>query len=183
MSRLSMLMLVAVSGCASSSGHTLITGQTPASTQVTAPTGNYDFRTTNEARMSSHWVESPADEIWSRLPMIYDALSLEAGVVDAETHIYGTRGARVDSRIGGERISEFLDCGQTPTGTPAANIYSVRITAMTGLEEVSGGTMVRTQVVGQAQPRSTSGSTVRCTSTGDLEELIAEMLGAEDPNR
>ncbi len=182
MSRLSILFLAAISGCATSSGHTITTGQTPASTQVTAPSGNYDFNTVSDSRMSSHWVEAPASEIWSTLPMIYEGLSLEAGVVDSENHIYGSRGARLDSRIGGERVSQFLDCGKTPTGTPAADVYAVHITAMTGLEEVSGGTMVRTQVVGQAQPRSTSGSTVRCSSTGDLETLIAEMLGVEDPD-
>ncbi|HEX7119062.1 MAG TPA: hypothetical protein VF212_09755 [Longimicrobiales bacterium] len=124
-------------------------------------------------------VWAPMEHVWGRLPQVYAALGLEAGVIDAASKVYGTRQQRLGSRLAGERPSEFLDCGRTPAGAEAADIYSLTLSVDTTLEEDGEATIIRTRIGALARPRTASASMVTCTSTGALEAIIARLIGAK----
>ena len=95
-------------------------------------------------------------------------------VVDAENRLE-TRNARV-SRLGGERLSRFLDCGQGISGQ-RADSYRVSITLLTSVHTTEDG---RSRLVADfdatARPRDHSGSEVYCSSRGTLERLLVDQV-------
>lgn len=152
------------------------TGGTPTTTQVTTAAGTYEIEAVAESRVSSHWIRIPVDQAWSALPVVYQELGIPPGTVNLDARVFGNRDVRVNRRFAGERLSSFVDCGTNPIGAPVANTSSVHFDILTQLDGGDEGTEVRTQLQARAQPRGTSGDPVRCTSTGELEKHIAQMI-------
>ncbi|MEJ2217006.1 MAG: hypothetical protein P8099_10365 [Gemmatimonadota bacterium] len=166
-----------ISACAPSST-TLRSPDVPASMVIRTPNESYTADFWNRSEAVSTEIPLPIERVWSGLPQVYDKLGLtRGGLVTPGSRMYGVRNKRID-RIAGKHMSEYLDCGYS-VGAPRADLYDVRVTAITRLTEVDGGTHVETLVHASATPRGVSGNPITCASRATLEPLIAARLWAK----
>jgi hypothetical protein len=148
---------------------------TPTTTVVQTGAGEYELTMTPETHTSSHWVRAPREDVWAALPEVYADLGISPETIVSERWLVGNRDVRV-RRIAGERPARFLDCGTNPIGAPNANTATIHLEITTRLQGIGDGTEVATTLVGRARPRTGGSSEVQCTTTGQLEALIAERL-------
>ncbi|CAN5846957.1 hypothetical protein BH23GEM3_BH23GEM3_17250 [soil metagenome] len=177
MPRYSLVSILLLAGC-STTGTGLSTVQTtPATTEVETAAGRYSITSTGEQLVFSQTLHAPSNHVWTALPMVFETLEISAGVV-TENQSYGNPSLRVNGRLAGERASLYLDCGKTPIGAPAADSYSTDANVLATLQP-SGqeSTHLQIRLHGVATPRA-GGGRAPCTTTGKLENRIAEELTA-----
>jgi hypothetical protein len=152
-------------------------------TTVRVVPGAFAVRVVNQASVDSVIIDAPLDQAWTALVAVYEELELPISVRDPSNQL-GTRNYRVRrNRIGKDRLSRYLDCGQGPTGD-YANVYNVTLELLTTLRRVeTDRTVLLVQVQASAKPRSVSGHSVPCTPNSRLAqrlgELVAEQLRTE----
>lgn len=166
---------ILLGGCASAAGTDTIKRGTPTTTTIQTSTGDYELETIPESRVRTHWIRTAPDSVWSALPAVYETLGVTPLTIDREAGLYGNRDVRL-SRIAGERLSRFFDCGRNPIGAPVANTASVQLDILTAISPSGNGTEVTNRFDARARSRSGSSSEVQCTSTGALEELMMTRL-------
>jgi hypothetical protein len=116
------------------------------------------------------------DRAWELLSKAYESLGLTPTYSDPTKKVIGVQNLVTHKPVGGERLSRLLDCGVDVTG-PNADYYEVHLTVMSGVQATdSGGSKVTTRVAAWAAPNGLS-SSVRCASTGRIEERIAIAMG------
>jgi hypothetical protein len=124
-------------------------------------------------------VNATPEVAWIGLPGVFEALEIPVELLDTGRKMMGNPDHRVRGRIAGRPLSEYLSCGTTMSGQ-IANQYDVRLSVVSPPlpgEEEEEGTGIRTRVEATARSRSgASGSAVTCSSTGRLEERVAELL-------
>ena len=82
--------------------------------------------------------------------------------------------------LGRLRLSKYFDCGST-AGMSNADTYDLLVRVVSQVLAADAGvSTLRTQVEATAHAKAVSGATVRCVSTGALEERIAHMLSELD---
>ena len=129
-----------------------------------------------EGSTSSHVIAAPGEDVWTALQVVYEELEIPLEVVNLARGYMGNPDFS-PRRIGGQRLSRFLDCGYGVTATPRADDYRVTMGVITrvGAAEGGGSSLV-TELVANAEPRDVSGAAVQCTSKGRLETMIVEMV-------
>ncbi|KPJ95963.1 MAG: hypothetical protein AMS18_01910 [Gemmatimonas sp. SG8_17] len=149
---------------------------TVAGTQTIAQlSGDIEAQLIHGTAVSSHSVGAGVMDAWGALPAVYDSLRVPIAVVDTVNMRLGT-GAFQPSRIGGKRLSRYLDCGRGMTGANA-DTYGVTISLVTWVSEQSGGgTQVHTAIQASAKARDVNSYPVNCSSKGVLEMEIAELV-------
>jgi hypothetical protein len=116
------------------------------------------------------------DKAWAAYPAVFGELGIEPGVVDAKQHVYGNAGIKMRNSLGRQRLSKYFDCGST-AGMSNADTYDMLVRVISQVIPADAGvSTLRTQVEATAHANAVSGATVRCVSTGALEERIAHML-------
>jgi hypothetical protein len=115
---------------------------------------------------------------FAALPAVFEALPVPLSVVDSSSKVMGALRVLVRRPIGGQRLSLLLECGTGNYG-PNAERYTVQLTLLAFVRPVDAThSEVQTRVEGTASPNGLS-TTVRCSSTGRLEERFAELLRKE----
>ena len=145
---------------------------------------DYDNRTSidlrHQAGVGETTVPAGLTAVWGILPAVFEQLEIDITHVDASAGEMGNPGYRA-RRVGGERMSRWLDCGRSLVRSNADE-YEVRLAVVVQLLAAEHGTTVRTTVDAYARDRSVSGGSVHCLSWGSLErrvgELVMEMLEA-----
>ena len=122
---------------------------------------------------------APVDRVWAALPGVYEELGIPTGVNDPEARVFGNRRASV-TRVGGERVSRFVRCGnEQGAGPSAGGGYRVQLSVLTTLRGDGAATQATTTVGGTATPvAGTSNDAVACVSTGALEKRIGDLIAA-----
>jgi len=116
------------------------------------------------------------DKAWAAYPAVFGELGIEPGIVDSKQHVYGNAGIKMRNSLGRLRLSKYFDCGTT-AGMSNADTYDVLVRVVSQVLAADAGvSTLRTQVEATAHANAVSGATVRCVSTGALEERIAHML-------
>jgi len=135
-------------------------------------------RLSNEAYAEVATIAEPVAAVWPRLQVAYGLLEIPIEHQDPSRHQLGNLNFR-PRRIGGDRLSKFLDCGQGNTARQNADTYAVTMSVMTTLTpgDTGADTRVETLVQASAKARDTSSRRVTCASKGQLEMMIAEMIG------
>lgn len=132
------------------------------------------LRSDDRARVADLAVE--LEVAWARLPSILADLGLSIGTIDETSHRVSQSGERV-SRIGGERMSSYVDCGRGVTAQPHADQYEVSLSYEVHLSPDGPDTShAAMRVDASARPRDVRGNSVRCVSKGTLEELVFDSL-------
>jgi hypothetical protein len=149
-------------------------------TRVLTDAGNISVQSNADQRVSTQWVRAPMERVQVALPAVYESLGIPmTSAKEGEGLRFVNDGIVVNRRLGGERVSQYLNCGATPIGTSMADASTVQIRLITLVRGGENGTELRTQMVGTAYSRaggSGSGVGAPCRSTGKLEERIAQMV-------
>lgn len=143
-----------------------------------------NIRLGNEVSRAETEVRATAERVWAVLPEVYRELGIPAEVSDSTTGTYGSRHVTVN-RIGGRRTSSWLRCGNDGAGASAMSAFRYRLTVLSTVRPGPGArSLVTTEVSGTGTTvEGTSTGPVRCVSTGDLEQRMAEMISAKVAGR
>ena len=114
---------------------------------------------------------------WRAMPAAFDSLKIPITSVDPAAHTIGNGEMQLRRRLGAVPLREYLNCGYTQN-VPNTETYDVHISVMSQLTPAGGATAVTTTVQGYARPVSTSGESVRCSSTGGLEIRLGALVAA-----
>ena len=159
----------------------------PAPLPTTGPnTGMTDTETGTLIKLSdapttvSISLDAPPSRIWAGLPAVYSSLGIKPETNDASTMTIGTQ-AFTGSRLGGKRTLDWMRCGNQGAGPSSGGMVRTRFTINTVARPASNDkTDLVTTVTGTATPvEGTSTGATACTSTGDLEQKIRELVVAE----
>ena len=169
------LTVIGLSACAarSSSGPAVVEGLVLPTT--TAFDGGLTPVPSQASSVRDTVIQGERARIWGVLPSVFEALSIDAEMMDPTSFVIGTERLRT-SRVDGSRLSEFLDCGG---GVAASNAdsYDVTLSLFVQLEgEGSGSTLVRTVLDALAQSRYNQSDQVQCSSFGTLERRVVGLI-------
>lgn len=126
-------------------------------------------------------LRAPIETAWAVLPQVFVELGYPSGPhVYAEERVYVTPTLKINGRLyAGDLNSLYLDCGHTPEGEPAADVYSIAFAIMTRLTRQDAvSTIAEVIVDGTARDRVERSGGVPCTGTGKLEAAILQRLEA-----
>jgi hypothetical protein len=167
------LPLLLVASC--SAAQTPSSAPTPP-TRVELSGGGVDFYIAPDTREARSRLPAPPAEIWALLHGYYLEHGIPLETVDQPNWTLGNRGYLVSRSLGGRRLSFFLDCGSTMLGA-RADTERVQVSVVSVLEEIEGGTLLRTRVTGTTRPSAgASGNPVACVSSGQLELRFAALI-------
>lgn len=144
-------------------------------TQIDLPGGVYtlELRRTLDAWETS--VPAPVERVWAAVPAVYEEIGLAGGGLLRDGERSFAYRARMPRRLAAKRPSTYVSCGRGMTGNNADE-YEVRLFVVTSGAPTETGSTIGTTVDASATPRGVSGAAVPCTSTGELERLIARAL-------
>ena len=174
-------LLTALAACASSPPAT----RAFEDPQAVTPIANVDGRTTvGLIRQTGSAVRAPdtpvagsAAQAVAALPEVYEGFGLRVNTVVTEAGLVGVREVRAPRRLGKESLSRYVDCGTGATGAPHADTHVVTLTVISRVAPAGdSASAVATQVAASARASGTSGGTVRCSSSGQLEQAIHAAL-------
>lgn len=141
---------------------------------ITRLSGDVEAQLIHGTTASSHLVSAGVMAAWGALPLVYDSLRVPITVVDTVNKRLGS-GSFHPSRIGGRRLSRYLDCGRGMTGANA-DTYRVTTSLVTWVSAQSGNrTQIHTAIQASAKARDVNSYPVNCSSKGILEREIAEL--------
>jgi hypothetical protein len=121
--------------------------------------------------------QSPAN-VWKALPAVFEELGYPGSPSSSNEYVFLTPYMNIRGRLyDGERNSKYLDCGNSPSGMPAADIYDVTFVIVTMVEtHPEGGTRLRVLIDGNARDKVLNNNSVPCRGKGLLEGGIAQFL-------
>lgn len=164
------LAIPLVAGCSSGG-----TGSMPGESRVGRDGGQQSIILENAASEVLRDVPASADRVWVALLTVYEELEIPVTDVREGARVIEAVGVRM-RRIDGERLSRFYDCGSIMTG-PVADRYQVTLSLQsTVTARGPGGSGLATETEAFAQSREARTGRLHCTSTGQLERLIAELV-------
>lgn len=176
------VVLAAAALLAGCSGNAPPSTQTVRSTTSISSTGVGGSATTtidsySDVGGSSHRVSATPERVWDLLPVVYQGLGIPVGTSIPDAKTIGNVRLDLNRVLAGQPLSNFVNCGEGPTGNPVADSYRVNMSVLTTLTPAeNGATLVQTRVNSSAVNRAVSGATVNCATTGRLEALIAERI-------
>ena len=120
-------------------------------------------------------IGASADEVFRVLGEAYTDVGIEVKTIDAARRVAGNTQLQLRRRLGRANLSAYVNCGQTGIGGPTADTYPLRVSVLTTVEPSGDASRVRT-VVQAAYVASEQSGTTPCTSTGELEALLARAV-------
>ncbi|HZF67290.1 MAG TPA: hypothetical protein VEZ47_04555 [Gemmatirosa sp.] len=117
---------------------------------------------------------------YAALVQAYAHVGLTPTSMSTDARELGVGSAKVRRRLGEERLSRYLSCGERMSGMPNADEYDVRLTVtsrIVAVPEDTARSVLTTFVQANARPVSTGGAMVTCSSTGELERRLAKRVG------
>lgn len=167
------LLIAGATACASSSH---MPDVAPPSERTVAIDDQQVYRTSVMANPKVNIPAAPS-RVFDALKAVYEELGVPPGTHDPSTGRIGNTDFWKTRRFAGQPISEFLNCGESLTGT-VANNYRIYMSLLSVVRpDGKGGSDVETALRGQAQNmEGTSSDRITCGSTGKLEERIRKSL-------
>jgi hypothetical protein len=173
MKRITLAACLLLCGCAGTSS-SVVTASAPATISVDSQQGGTQELTVGTAPNvpTADNLALPADSAWARLPRAFTAVGLEGATPIAGERSLSLGPVKVTRRLGGQRLSSYLNCGQSLSG-PNADSHSVALTVLSKLVPNGSATRLETLVQATATPLVSGGGMVSCNTTGALENRIA----------
>lgn len=166
-----------LSACASSgaSGGGAVGSSAPTTQTVGgAAVGRVAVTTTNEAYIST--VPFTADAVFRVLPSVFDSLGITVNTIDPARRQIGNNGFKIRQKLGKAILSTLLDCGASQIG-PNADSYDVYLIVMTTVTPSgTDAAQIATLVDAQARPLTFNQGYNRCTTKGNLEQKLADLV-------
>jgi hypothetical protein len=166
---------LALSGCASSVAGSV--GRTSVeTTRVATTTGTTSVTMTSTVTPGLVNLEFPIEHVWRVLPVAYDSIGIPIGKIDTLSHVVGNDGYKLRRKLGGVPLTRYLDCGQAQ-GFKSAETYEINLSVLTQLKSAgTSRTTAATVVQASAKPVNFAGEFSACSSTGELEKRVADVL-------
>jgi hypothetical protein len=124
-----------------------------------------------------HAINAAADSVWEVLPTVYEEMGVPVETIDIESNVVGNIEFDVRRRLAGEPMSRLLDCGAGAFSAPLADRYLIRMSLTTGVSESENETsIITTRLAASASNPAVSGGPVNCSTTGRLEQAIADRV-------
>ena len=166
---------VLLAGCSTGSSPDPMIGSAvrgPASDNPTGTGG--EFRLPADMVTASLEVLAGPEEAWPALKRVYEELKIPTPEVREPTRTLRNLRFVVSRRLGGERMSTYLDCGRSAAG-PNADTYRLQLEIASRVVAVgSGQSRIDTEITGVGMNmEGTSNNRVLCTSNHQLELRIA----------
>jgi hypothetical protein len=144
-------------------------------THIESQHADYDITSTADGAEIRSLVPYPAAEVWQAVSRVYADLAIATESRDP-THRFLAGIASARRQFASKPLSHFVNCGSTLVG-PNANTYNVRLRIQTEVDSTAPGE-ARVRTVVQSTGAGDGGTTVRCSSTGDLERMIGDRVSA-----
>jgi hypothetical protein len=172
---LAVLLLLAVPACASS-GPTPAPGPATQTVRIVDSTGRVvQLAVDPRGTAGTTPLEMSVEEAWRSLLRAYDAIGLSITSMDSRAHSV-TSNMRVRSRLGGTRLSQYLDCGRSQGG-PSADTYDVHMEVQSQVVRTDdAASRISTHIEATARPATLTGAPIRCASTGTLERRLVHEI-------
>jgi hypothetical protein len=122
--------------------------------------------------------QAPPADVWKALPVAYADIGLAGGPAIGQQQTFAAVIPSLRRRLDKIPLSRFLNCGTTPSGALGADEHLVRLQVTTIVEPQSTGTRLRTQVLARATSVENSNGAQECSSTGVLEQRLAQAVDA-----
>jgi hypothetical protein len=135
------------------------------------------FRT--DAPPAKRVIPAPVPVVWAAMPQAFADMGYPGGPsARPDERVYLTRPLTIQGQLyNGERNSDYLNCGQTPVGTLAADEYEVKFAIVARVSAFDAdSTLVEVLVDGTARDRTRFTSVVNCAGTGRLEAALLQRL-------
>lgn len=173
----SVLSIAGLAGCASS-GSAPSQAPPPPVTQTTriattGAAGASDLTLTSTPNVGVVALAAPIDKVWRELIAVYEALAIPTSTVDAPRRMLGNPSLKARRRLGTVPLTKYIDCGSTQ-GTQSAESYEVLLSIHSST--TPNNTTVTTTFQSSARPVAISSDYRSCSSTGQLEARIGELL-------
>lgn len=118
------------------------------------------------------------ESAWASLERAYRTLGIPVTHADPTAREIGTSGSSLRGRVGETPLAAYLDCGRV-LGGPIAGTYRIRLSVVSMLRPgPDSAPLLTTRVAATASDPGSSGASVRCNSTGELEKRIAALTAA-----
>ncbi len=128
-----------------------------------------------------HNVPIPAVQAFDALPAAYAKLGIpDVAVVDNTAGVYtiGVRNMRARGSLAGTHLSRYIDCGSGAMRIPADS-YDISLSATTYVTPDGAGSVLHTLVAATARDPGDNRAPVRCSSTGQFERQLAELVAGK----
>src|SRR4051812_29871470 len=107
-----------VAGCASSGTPAAPPPLTSSSTRLQSQDASLPKDLDPRVPLAQHAIApykllSPFDDVWHAVRVAYDSLGIPLNIYDERQHLLGNQGWNLRHKLGGMRISRYLDCGTT----------------------------------------------------------------------
>lgn len=174
--RLTPILLFSLAACSAAGAPAMRSGpDVPVSHNPTGTGG--EFHIQPDLVVASLEVPAEVDVAWPALLQVFEELEIRAQEVDSPTHTVRNLRWVVSRRLGGQRLSTFLDCGRSASGFNADTHRLQLEIASRVVSQGPGRSRVETQIQGIGMNmEGTSNSRVVCTSTHQLEFAIAQRV-------
>ncbi len=174
--------LLSLAGCAPSQSSIAPSGATRPvrlQTEDLMTTTTYEFNITPTDRVVSNSLAGAPERAWPYLVAAYQEIGLPINILDEKTWTLGTLNASTGRKLMGQPLSTFLDCGRAGGGALRVQTYAVNVAVHTVLKRAGQESFVVHSVVqGRAKDPVQNNPPVTCSSTGKLEENIANRIRA-----
>ena len=184
MRRLSFVLPVVLVGCASVGGAPTPAGSGPGTvvetTRVSIAGSTQtlvDQTVTSTKFVSSNTLSKPLADVWGAVPDIWASLGLTIDGISQKDHRITSGIIRAHRELGKVSLSRYVDCGRSTLGYNADS-YFVQLKVETVVSGVDGAVIVQSALQATGEGTGNGGQTMRCSSTGVLENRIAERLAA-----
>ena len=185
MRRIRVFSSLALVACASGKGASSPAATTPSPQETVRLSGGggvgqmlVDTHPTSEtARIT---VDFPMDRVWNAMKAAYDSLGVPVTSMDQASHTIGNNSMRIRRRLGDVPMSKYVNCGNVQ-GVQSADAYEVVGSIVTRLDAPDGPSRTRmtTLVDFQGRPMTIAAEFTRCTTTGQLEKRLSELVAAQ----
>lgn len=117
-------------------------------------------------------VAAPPDKVHQALIVAYSELGVPATAINPRDGLVAALNRRAFNRLGNERLSRYVSCGDSMTGPRADQDRVVLSVISWAKPDGSGATRIESRVVGNATDSGGTSMRMPCTTTGELESRI-----------
>ena len=179
MRKTAVLLLAALSACATTTPADRATGTAPRTATIhqsgTPLQSRLFVELPSEYSAVTEEIPAPPAQAWQALVNVYGDLGIPVTSVDQATRQIGNAGFDVKRQMAGQPVSRWLDCGRGAGGVIRADrdrIHALIISTI--IANPDGSSTVRTGIQARAHDESANANNaVPCTSNGMLERHIA----------
>ena len=146
---------------------------------VDAGDSRFDLLLSHDHYLTSDTLALPASKAWRGLVQTYAGFGVPLQGADGQHYMIATEPFHTHGSFAGERLSRWLDCGQSITGDIATS-YEVTLRFGTLIDTSEAGrSIVRTSVNAMAVAPGSGTTPIECSSRGTFEKHIAALVAAK----